>query len=803
MTNHWTDIANADVILIIGSNAAENHPISFKWVTKAKEKGAKLIVVDPRFTRSAALADIYAPIRPGTNIAFFGGLFNYILRNKLYHEEYVVNYTNASFLIKPEYSFKDGMFSGYDKEKRKYDPATWGYQMSPPGPDGKTVPLRDKTLQDPNCVFQLLKKHYARYTPEMVEKICGTPKDAFLEVAKTYCATGKPGKAGTILYAMGQTQFTVGTQNIRAMAMLQLLLGNIGIAGGGVNALRGHSNVQGHCDMGILAHVLTGYNPIPLKEKHPTLKDYIEKETPKASYWVNRPKFLISVLKAFYGENATKENDFLYDYLPKVTTSGTLYSTIPIFEAIAAGKIKGLLCWGMNPLVVAANAGRKAEAMHNLDWLVAADIFETETATFWKRPGVSPANIKTEIFLLPTAARMEREGCFTNSGRLIQWGWKGANPPGEAKWDLSILNELYLTIKDLYKKDPKAVSPDPIVKLNWDYGRGETLDVEKVTKEISGYTVADGKPVLNFTKLADDGSTACGSWIYSGIYPEDGKNLTKRRIAEKEGIGLNSEWGYAWPLNRRIVYNRCSADPTGKPYNKDKWLVRWNEAEKKWETRDVPDFGWKDAKTGEMIPPEKSAAAPFIMVATETVGRLFGTVADGPLPEHYEPFESPVKNPLSPVQSNPAAKIWPAEVDKLAPVGSPEYPFICSTYRISEQWHSGTITRNLPWLCELMPNLFAEISPELAQAKGIRNGDKVTIATPRGKIEAIACVSERIKALQVDGKKVEIVGLPWHWGWTGIAKGDVTNWLTPQVADPSVFMPETKVFLCNIEKAVA
>jgi len=798
MTNHWIDYRNADVIMALGSNPVENHPVSTTWIDIAIERGAKFIVVDPRFTRSASKAHLYAPIRPGADIAFLGGLINYTLQNKLYHEEYVLNYTNASFLIKPGYSFKDGIFSGYEAAKRKYDPASWAYQMSPPGPDKKTVPLQDKTLQNSKCVFQITKKHYARYTPEMVSKVCGMPEELFLAIAKTYCATGRPGKAGTILYAMGITQHSNGSQNCRAIALLQLLLGNMGIAGGGVNAQRGWSNVQGSTDMGLLFHLFTGYNPSPETAKHLTLKDYIEKETPKTGFWMNRPKFFISMLKAWWGNNATKENNFCYHYLPKRSAN---HSWIALFELMYAGKIKGLMCWGQNPSVVGPNANMENKALEKLNWLMVTDLFESETATFWKRPGADPSKIKTEVFLLPGCSFMEKEGSVTNSGRWLQYRWKVIEPLGDSKSDADIVNLLFQRVRALYQKDKEAVSPSPILRLNWDYGKTE-VDIEKVVKEINGYTVANGKPVLNFTKLADDGSTACGNWIYSGIYPEEKKNLTKRRIREKEGIGLNSEWGYSWPLNRRIVYNRCSADPTGKPYNKEKWLVKWEGG--KWVTRDVPDFGWKDAKTGEMIPPAKSAANPFIM-QPEGKGRIFSPVglADGPLPEHYEPYESPVKNLLSGTQNDPACKIWATpEVDKLAAVGSEEFPIICTTYRVVEHYQGGPTTRNIGWLNELMPELFVEMSVELAQAKRIKNGNKVKIISARGEIIAKACVTPRFKALQLNGKTVEVVGLPWHWGWAGLSTGDVANILTPHIGDANTMIPEYKAFLVNIERAV-
>lgn len=788
MTNHWIDYQNSDVIMAIGVNTAENHPVSMKWINRARARGAKLIAVDPRFTRTAAAADLHVPIRPGTDIAFLGGLINYALQNNLIQEEYVRNYTNASYLIHPDFAFHDGVFSGLDTNK--YDKASWAYQT---GPDGAV--RKDPTLQDPQCVFQLLKKHYARYTPEKVSQITGCPVETFLKAAELFCSTGRPDKAGNILYAMGITQHTYGSQNVRAIAILQLLLGNIGIAGGGVNAQRGEANVQGSTDMALLYHYLPGYLGHPKAALHPTLKDYIEKETPKTSYWSNKPKFLVSLLKAWYGQAATADNDFAYDYLPKLDARD--HSHISIFEHMAAGEIKGFFAWGQNPAVGGPQAMFERSALEKLDWMVVVDIFETETAAFWKRPGANPQSIKTEVFLLPAAISYEKEGSVANSGRWIQWRYKACDPPGEARSDLWIADRLYKAIRAEYEKG--GVFPDPILNLTWDYGgagEGEP-DTSRVALEINGYDTATGSPLANFPALKDDGSTACGCWIYSGYYNDLNNPPCKKRQKEEAGIGTHPNWAYAWPLNRRILYNRCSSDPAGKPWNAAAPVIWWENGE--WKRNDVPDFGWK-AADGSMIPPEKSAANPFIMLP-EGQGRLFAAaMADGPFPEHYEPVESPVANLLSRQQNNPVVVFLPsARKWTAAAVG--EFPLVATTYRLSEHWQSGIMTRNSPWLNELMPEMFVEISPGLARKLGIASGDKVVVYNRRSAIIAKACVTPRLQPLVIGGQEVEVVGMPWHWGYQGLSAGPSANELTPHVGDANTNIPEYKAFLCAIRRA--
>ncbi|MBI5287184.1 MAG: formate dehydrogenase-N subunit alpha, partial [Deltaproteobacteria bacterium] len=708
MTNHWIDIGNSDCVMVIGSNAAETHPSGFRWAIKAKEKGAKLISVDPRFTRTSSLADIYAPMRSGTDIAFIGGLINYALENELYHKEYVVEYTDASFLVNPEFKTPtelDGVFSGL--EGGKYNNSTWSFQL-----DKKGIPIKDKTLQHPNCVFQLLKRHFSRYTVDKVTQITGTPKDAYLKVAETFCATGKPGKVGTIMYAMGATQHTVGTQNIRSYAILQLLLGNIGLAGGGINALRGHANVQGSTDHAIMFHILPGYLKIPVDTQQ-TLAQYNEANTPKtndpmsANWWSNYPKYSVSLLKAFYGDRATPKNDFAYPYIPKIDL-GKDYSHISIFEVMYKGTIKGFILMAQNPAVSGPNARMEREALKNLDWLVVSDAFETETAAFWKAPGINPKEVKTEVFLLPSALFVEKPGSVTNSGRWSQWRNKASDPPGEVKNDLQIATELVKRLKALYAQEGGAL-PGGIIDLNWDHGD----DFTAVAKDINGYALKaiekDGEIVARagdlvpgFAFLKEDGSTSSGNWIYCASFTVKGNMAARRVKDDPSSIGLYPQWAWCWPVNRRILYNRASVDLEGKPWDKGRPVIRWNPEAKKW-IGDVPDGAWP--------PGEKH---PFIM-RPSGYAHLFGPgLKDGPFPEHYEPLESPLKNPISSQQVNPVIKRWDklgSPMSKAATIDSPDYdkyPIVATTYRLSEHHHTGSITRNTPWLAELQPELFAE-----------------------------------------------------------------------------------------------
>jgi len=842
MTNHWVDLKNSDAFLIIGGNPAENHPISFLWMTKAmEERGAKLIVADPRFNRSAAKADIYAPLRSGTDITFLGGLINYTLQNKLYNEEYVKAFTNALTLINPDYKDAadlDGLFSGYNQDTRSYSNVTWQYQTEKVKVKVKekdatggevevekefSVPKQATALDDPNCVFAILKKHYARYTPEMVERVCGTPKDKFLEVAKTFCATGAPDKSGTILYAMGQTQHTVGTQNVRAMAILQLLLGNIGLPGGGVNALRGESNVQGSTDMALLFQDLPGYLGLPTN-KQPDYKTFIAKYD-TTSYWSNGPRFFTSLLKAWWGDKATPDNDYAYNYLPK--SSGN-YSWLPLFEAMYKGTIKGLLVMGQNPYVCGPNARLERKGFENLDWMVVMELFDTETASFWRAPGVDPKSVKTEVFLLPAADAMEKAGSISTSGRLIQWRPKVANPPGEAQDDLWIIDRMIKALKAAYK-DSTAAKDRPILDLVWDYG--DPADPERVAREINGFAVDDvkdatgkvivekGKVIPSFATIAaaaNPDAIACGCWIYSGYFApaDDGTGVmmpAAKRRGQKDpgGLGSYPYWGWAWPANRRILYNRASARPDGKPWSEAKKLIWWDETKKTWTGYDVPDFAPTKAPDAKANPAGVGLAAqagtdPFIMKA-DGKGWLFAPkgLNEGPLPEHYEPLESPITNPLSKTQINPVVKVFDTDKGKEIGdnVGTPDkFPIVCTTYRLTEHWQAGAMSRYLGWLSETQPGMFIEISQELAAEKGINNGDVVEVVSARGKVKAVAMVTSRWEPYTIDSKKVHHVGMPWHFSWQGIATGDSANDLTPHVGDGNTLIPEYKAFLVDVRK---
>ncbi len=821
MTNHWIDIRNADVILIMGSNAAENHPISFKWVTEAKQRGATLLSVDPRFTRTSAKADIFAPLRSGSDIPFIGGMINYILQNNLQHNDYVRLYTNGPFLVNKDFKMPgelDGIFSGYDAQKRKYDKKAWAYQK---GGDG--VILQDPTMQDPQCVFQLLKKHYSRYDPDTVSAITGTPKDLLEKVYQAYGATGKPDKVATIMYAMGWTQHTVGTQNIRAMAIVQLLLGNIGRAGGGVNALRGESNVQGSTDHCLLFHILPGYLKTP-KASQPTLKAYNDKYTPKtseplsANWWGNYPKYSVSLLKAHYGENGTRENDFGYRWLPKLD-DGQNASWLMIFHEMLQGKFKGFFAWGQNPTCSGSNAGKVRRALAKLDWMVNVNLFDNETGSFWRGPGVNSADIKTEVFFLPCCASMEKEGSITNSGRWAQWRYKAQEPSGQSMPDSEIINDLFYRVKSLYENEG-GTYPDPVVKLDWNYGPKDAdgkvtqVDTHMIAKEINGYFLEDkevkgklyrkGTLVPSFAFLQTDGSTSSGNWLYCNSYTEKGNMMARRSQEDPTGVGLYPEWSWCWPVNRRIIYNRASVDEFGKPWDPARPVIQWNGT--KW-VGDVPDGGWPPLKNPDGTANPKSKKA-FIMKPVG-VAHIFGPGRnDGPFPEHYEPLECPIQeNPLSKAHRiNPTAKLFyeegktPEDIFYSCDI---RYPFVATTYRLTEHWQTGVLTRHQPWLLEMMPQVFVEMSKELAADLGIKNGEKVKVTSGRGELWAIATVTSRFKPFKVMGSTVHQVGLPWCFGWqfpVDGSGGDSANLLTPTIGDANTMIPETKAFMVNVEK---
>ncbi|MBP1698001.1 MAG: fdoG [Deltaproteobacteria bacterium] len=823
MTNHWVDIKNADVILIMGSNAAENHPIAFKWIMEAKVKrNAAIISIDPRFTRTSSKADIYAPMRSGTDIAFLGGMINYAINNGKINARYLKDCTNALHLVRADFetcraSGHPGLFSGWDGTK--YSTASWDYQYDAiyqPNLTSPAIQVAKKAadLNDPNCVFQRLKEQYSIYTPAMVERTCGTPQALFQQICEVYCNTYQDHLSATQLYAMGWTQHTKGSQLIRTASILQLLLGNIGVAGGGINALRGWHNVQGSTDHGILFNLLTGYNASPQNiPKHAKLgvgpldpiDTYLKDQTPLAvdpdpfnppasgNWWANRPKYVVSMLKAWWPSVAV---DTSYEYLPKRHKD---LSHISIFEDMLNGLVKGLFVWGSNPAVAGPNAGREGSALDNLKWMVVCDLFETETAAFWKRPGVNPATISTEVFLLPGAAFFEKKGSLTNSGRLVQWKDQACDPPGDGGDELEILADLGEEIRRLYSGS--GLEKDkPIQYLNWPYDPRLSTDLtEGVAKEIHGYVLSTGALVTNFTALKDDGTTACGNWLYSGTWAggtnqmanRDPRDVGTGGVIHPTGIGIYGMWGYSWPLNRRIVYNRASVYQTGPdegaPLAPDKWVIKWDGG-KYINGGDVVD-GYATAKP--------SAYYPFIM-RNDGVGRLMAVkaLAEGPFPEHYEPKETPLKsNPLTNGRgplTDPCVYVYPGTV--FAIPGDPNYPIVATTYRLTEHFHGGGLTRNLPWLSQLMPEPFVELSEELALAKGLRNGDKVIVSSARGAITVRACVTRRFKPFQMNGQVVHQVGLPWHWGFAALSPGASANVLTPHIGDANTRIPEYKAF---------
>ncbi len=810
MTNHYCDIKNSDCILIMGSNAAEHHPIAFKWILRAREQnGAKIIHVDPRYTRTSARCDYHVPLRSGTDIAFLGGMINYIIENNKYFKEYVVNYTNAPFIVGPDFNFQDGLFSGYDPEKRKYSKDTWVLEKDEDG-----IPKRDMTLSNPRCVFQMLKAHYSRYTLDKVSSITGVSRENLLKVYSEYSATGVPDKAGTECYALGWTHHTVGSQNIRTMAIIQLLLGNMGIAGGGINALRGEPNVQGSTDHCILYGNLPGYLKMHVASLD-KLEKYLHKYTPvskdpqSANYYSNYPKFHVSFLKALFDDKATAENEFGYPWLPKMD-DGVAYSLMHLFDQMYEGKIKGLFAVGTDPTVSSPNANKVRKAMEKLDWLVGENIFNNETYEFWRGPGVDPKKIKTEVFLLPASATMEKEGSQSNSGRWVQWKYKAAEAPGDAIPVGEITIKIMDAIKELYAKEGGA-HPEPILNLKWDYtDKKGRFDALKVAKQINGYFLQDtviedkakgttttfkkGQLVPTFGNLQADGSTSSGNWIMAGSFTADGENkMAKRGKDDPTGLGLFPNWSWAWPVNRRVIYNRASCDIYGKPYNPKRKILEW--IGDKW-VGDVPDGPWPPQADKE------KGKYPFIM-KTDGVGALFGPgMVEGPFPEHYEPLEGPLtKNPLSSQLINPAIEIFKGELDKVANA-SEKYPYVCTTYSCTEHWCSGALTRWQAWLLEAMPELYVEIGDLLAKEKGIQNGQRVKVSSIRGSVECVAMVTKRFKPFQVEGKTVHQVGLPFNYGWLFPEDGgDSTNLLTPTVGDANTFCPEYKAFMVNVERA--
>src|SRR5712691_4862789 len=820
MTNGWVDIKNADVILVMGGNPAENHPVGFKWFMEAKKtRGAKLVAVDPRFTRTAAVADFYAPLRPGTDIAFLLGLIRYALNTNRYQEEYVKIHTNGPFLIKNEYAFNDGLFSGWDPNTKQYVKDSWGYQADPKS----TAYGLDPTMQNPRCVLQLLKQHVDRYTPEMVERICGTPKDKFLKVAEIVTSTYPANRVGTITYALGWTQHSTAVQIIRTAAMLQLLLGNVGMPGGGVDAFRGHSNIQGATDTAGNTEILPGYLKTP-QGQFQTLADYYKNAIPQTvnqqawpsmNYWVNYPKFMVSLLKSVYGANATKDNDWGYGWMPKIDGN---YSWMYIFDDMYRGSSmrvggkelgpEGFITFGMNPVGLGPNSKKMIAALSKLKWMVVVENAETETATFWKAPkeygGPDASQIQTEVFLLPAANFAEKDGTFTNSARWLQWKWKALDPPGQAKVDQEIVSRIVLAVQSLYRKEGGVV-PEAVTNVIWSYTNPVNPDFAEVLKEMNGKALADikdpkdptkvartaGQQVDGFGQLQDDGSTMCGNWLHSGVYTEAGNNAQRRNTADDpSGLGMYHNWAFSWPANRRVMYNRASADEQGQPWDPSRVGIRWDGT--KW-IGDVPDIK-PDAPPGTY--------GAFIMLP-EGVGRLYApALNDGPFPEHYEAVEAPIKNPLHPnVTSNPVAITFKSDKDSLGTVD--KYPYVCTTYRLTEHFHYWTKHQAGGVLNELQPGFFVEIPESLAKEKGIANGSKVKVTSARGSIEGTAMVTNRLPSMKIDGKQLYHIGFPIHWGYAAAKghEGPLANFLTPSAGDPNTWTPEYKAFLVQLDKA--
>ena len=832
-TTAQQSLADSDAILIMGSSMAEQHPVGFQWVMEARERGCKVIHVDPRFTRTSASADIWAPLRAGTDILFLGALIRYVIENDKWFKEYVLHYTNASTMLREDFRDSEdgaGLFSGWDPKKKEYSPETWLYEDEPRkksghpghhpaggghakdrgGEAGDTHEYAtDETLQNPRCIFQVLRRHFSRYTPEMVERYCGVPQKVFFEVAETLVNASGPDKTACICYAVGWTQHSTGVQIIRAAAILQLLLGNIGRPGGGILALRGHASIQGSTDIPTLYDILPGYMPMPFFEDDAkTLEKYIEKHSTAAGLWSKFDSFFISLMRAWYGDAATKENEWGFQWLPRVTGD---HSELGYWLDMADGKLEGLFVMGQNPVVGAPNGRLQRKAMKNLKWLVVRDLIETETAAFWKdspeveRGELDPEEIETEVFLMPAAGQAEKSGTFTNTQRLLQWHNKAVDPPGDSRsetWFMYHLGRL-LKEKAARERTPKNAA---INALTWELpteGKHAEPKPEAILAEINGWKCEDKTLLPSFEELKADGSTASGCWIYSGVMPKPDLNRANQREPKDK---LGHGWGFAWPKDIRILYNRASARPDGAPWSEEKKFVWWDAEKREWTGKDVSDFK-KD------IPPDHKGDLsegglealdgdkPFGMHAD---GRgwlhVSSGLKDGPLPIHFEPLESPVKNPIYPEQqTNPPAKTREREDNPYAKSpGDPRFPYVLTTYRLTEHHTAGGMSRGLSHLAELQPELFAEISPELAREKRIEQNEWVTIVTPRGIVSAKALITARMRPLAIDGEIIHQVGLPYHWGWKGMVTGDVVNDLLAISQEPNVRIMETKGLVCNL-----
>lgn len=815
---------------------AECHPVGFRWVMEAKRRGATIVHVDPRFTRTSAVADLHVPIRAGSDIALLGGLVRHVIESGSFFRDYVVAYTNAATVLTEEFQDTedlDGLFSGFDPETRRYDPASWRYasgavlpavgvredvaKAPPPGlgsagPGADGDPPTDPTLEHPRSVFQVLRRHFARYTPEAVEEVCGIPPALFAKLAEALCANSGRERTTAFCYAVGWTQHTVGVQYIRTASILQLLLGNVGRPGGGILALRGHASIQGSTDIPTLFNLLPGYLPMPQAGVDTDLERYLEHNGSPSGWWSETPKYMVSLLRAYFGDAATADNDFRFDHLPRLTGDHSHMTTV---AEMADGELEGYFILGENPTVGSMHGALHRKGMRRLKWAVIRDFAPTETAEFWRdgsefeRGEVRPEDVATEVFFFPAATHVEKDGSFTNTQRLLQWHEAAIPPPGDCRSDLHFIYHLGRRIKALYagSTDPKDA---PVRELTWDYpteGAIEEPSAEAVLAEINGFRVADGAPVSGFTELAADGSTACGCWIYSGCRA-GGVNRTARRKPGAEQSWVAPEWGWAWPANRRILYNRASADPEGNPWSERKRYVWWDAGETRWTGHDVPDFP-ADRPPGYRPPPGARGTAtlagsdPFIM-QPDGRGWLFAPagLADGPLPTHYEPAESVVENPLYGQQSNPARLEWKRRDNPLHRLGDPRWPYVLTTYRLTEHHTAGAMSRWLTWLAELQPEMFCEVSPQLAAEVGLENGGWATIETARTAIEARVLVTERLPPLRIRGRggfqTVHQIGLPYHWGSRGRALGDAANELIAFVADPNVQIQESKALTGNI-----
>ncbi len=846
-TTFQQDLQNADCIVIEGSNMAECHPVGFQWVMEAKARGATVIHVDPRYTRTSALADLHVPLRAGTDIAFLGGIINYVLSNDKHFKEYVLNYTNAATIVTEDFKDTedlDGVFAGFQPEQRSYDTRTWQYQGAEMqaasgerdqlyedrekttsvseagrgeahGSGGAHVgmPDTDPTLEHPRCVFQILRRHYARYTPEMVEQICGVPQDAFRRVCVSVTENSGRDRTTAFVYSVGWTQHTVGVQYIRTAAILQTLLGNMGRPGGGILALRGHASIQGSTDIPTLFNLLPGYIPMPHAHGNEDLEKFIAAEGTDRGYWADMRSYLVSLLKAWWGPAATPDNDFCFDYLPRLTGSHSTYETV---MAQLAGNCKGYFLLGENPAVGSANAKLQRLGLAKLDWLVVRDFSLIESATFWKDgPEIDTGELKTEdigteVFFMPAAAHTEKSGSFTNTQRLLQWHHMAIEPAGDARSELWFMYHLGRKLREKLAGSTDAMDR-PLLELTWDYPTfGETAEpeAEAVLAEINGFD-GDGEPLASYEQLNGDGSTACGCWIYCGVFA-DGTNQAARRKPGKEQDWIANEWGWAWPANRRILYNRASADPDGKPWSERKALVWWDEETAKWSGHDISDFA--SDKSPHYRPPAGATGAealsgidPFVMQADGKAWLYVPAgLLDGPLPTHYEPQDSPFGNLLYGQQRNPVRQVLPFKhpANRMQPSdsqpGSDVFPYVATSYRLTEHHTAGGMSRWLPYLAELQPDFFCEVSPELAAERNLDHLGWATIVTARNVIEARVLVTERVTPLTVQGRTLHQVGLPYHWGWAGYSTGDSANDLVEMSLDPNVHIQEVKAFACDI-----